>query len=54
LNQAEKDIKKIQSFLAKNIFKKIYALADNPRPHGYKKMNSYESDRAPGEDCYRI
>ncbi len=54
VKQAEKDIRKIQTFLAKNIFKKIYALADDPRPAGHKKMTDFQSDRAPGEDCYRI
>lgn len=52
--KAEKDIEKLHRILAGGVLKKIFALEHNPRPPGYKKMNGYESDRAPNEQCYRI
>lgn len=52
--KAEKDIGKIHAVLVKQIIKKIFALQDNPRPHGFKKLVNFESERMPGQECYRI
>lgn len=52
--KAEKDIDKLHTQTAERVIKKILALKTNPRPPGYKKMIGYESDRALGQECYRI
>ncbi len=53
-NKAGKEIKKLHPIAAKQIIKKIYALAENPRPHGYLKMSGYNSDRVGSDEYYRI
>jgi mRNA interferase RelE/StbE len=54
LNKAEKDIEKIHSTLVRQVFRKIYALAENPRPTGCKKLTNYQSDRLDKREFYRI
>ncbi len=42
LPSAEKEINKLPINAAKVIFEKIYQLAENPRPFGYKKLNNFK------------
>jgi mRNA interferase RelE/StbE len=44
--RAEKQLDKLSENVATPILRAIGALADNPRPHGYKKLK--------GRDGYRI
>lgn len=52
--KALKDIQKLSTSNIKRVEAKIEHLTTNPRPPGYKKMIGYESDRALGQECYRI
>ena len=52
--KAEKEIRQLHSTATKQVIKRIYDLASNPRPHGYKRLEGFSSRRAPGQACYRI
>jgi len=43
---AQKRLDKLSDAIAGRLITAIYALADDPRPHGYKKLK--------GRDAYRI
>lgn len=52
--RADKELSKLPPKLQLTILEEIEKLADNPRPHGYRKMSDYQSERVPGRTCYRV
>lgn len=54
LDKAEKEIRKIPKILGKKIIRRIYALKDDPRPPGYRKLTDYKSERVADKVCYRV
>lgn len=52
--KAEKEIKNLPKHIGGEIIKAIYSLSEQPRPHGYKKLSDYKSERVPKKTCYRI
>lgn len=52
--KALKEIQQLSRQDIQRVEKAIDKLQHNSRPHGYIKMSDYASDRAQGEDCYRI
>lgn len=52
--KAEKEIRKLHAVAARQVIKRLYDLAENPRPHGYKRLDGFSSERASGKACYRI
>lgn len=51
--KAEKELNKLPVQIAEKIADAIELLAENPRPHGYKKLNEFNIPHAP-KDLYRI
>jgi mRNA interferase RelE/StbE len=51
---ADKEIAKLLPKLQLEILHAVEELQTNPRPHGYKKLASYHSERAPNKLCYRV
>ncbi|MFN3490381.1 MAG: type II toxin-antitoxin system RelE family toxin [Emticicia sp.] len=52
-----KALKEIQALARVEIDRakqKIYDLAENPYPAGYKKLSGFKSDRTTIKQCYRI
>lgn len=54
LPSAEKEINKLPLTVAKIIFEKIYQLAENPRPFGYKKLNNFKLPNLKAKSLYRV
>lgn len=54
LPSAEKEINKLPVTIAKDIFQKIYQLAENPRPYGYKKLNNFKLPNLKIKPLYRV
>lgn len=51
---AEREIRKLPAAIQDNIFDKIEELKENPRPHGYKKLNSFKVPNLQLKPLYRI
>lgn len=52
--KALKEMQRLGMNNFKRVEQKIEQLVHNPRPHGCKKMIGYQSERMPGQECYRI
>jgi mRNA interferase RelE/StbE len=51
---ATKELKRIPAKMQDRIFDKIDELAEEPKPHGYKKLKSFDVPGSDYDDYYRI
>lgn len=54
VESATKELKRIPVKMQNRIFEKIQALADEPKPHGYKKLTNFDMPSSDQYDYYRI
>ncbi|GAB3743228.1 type II toxin-antitoxin system RelE family toxin [Spirosoma lituiforme] len=51
---AAKELKRIPAKMQDRIFEKIEDLAEEPKPHGYKKLKNFDMPSSNQNDYYRI
>lgn len=51
---AEKEIRKLPANIQDEIFEKIESLKEDPRPHKYKKLNSFKIPNLQLKPLYRV
>jgi len=53
-DSAAKELKRIPAKMQDRIFEKIEGLADEPKPHGHKKLKNFAISGNDQDDYYRI
>jgi len=53
-DSAAKELKRIPAKMQDRIFEKIEGLADEPKPHGHKKLKNFAISGSDQDDYYRI
>ncbi len=51
---AAKELRRIPAKMQDRIFEKIQDLAEEPKPHGYKKLKNFDIPGSDQDDYYRI
>ena len=51
---ATKELKRIPAKMQDRLFEKIESLAQEPKPHGYKKLKNFNLPGSDTDDYYRI
>lgn len=51
---AAKELKRVPAKMQDRIFEKIQNLADEPKPHGHKKLKNFDMPGSDQDDYYRI
>lgn len=51
---ATKELKRIPNKMQDRIFEKIQGLAEEPKPHGHKKLKNFDMPSSDQNDYYRI